>query len=196
MIKNEQWMKIPGLIGYEANTEGQIRCWWSKTLEKVEIDIDGKKRIWKKPVLIQEPYIVRKYPSKKASSVVIRVWYHGRKTFRSVGALVCETFVRPREIVVHIDGNKYNNRPSNLRWGSRAEAQQIAIARGCSGRIKLDAMKAAEIRRRAAAGERTIDLAKEFGVTPAAVSRIKKGEIWKQPVLTSEKEKRNVQNNQ
>ncbi|MCP4994032.1 MAG: HNH endonuclease, partial [Gammaproteobacteria bacterium] len=58
----------------------------------------------------------------------------GKKITFKVHYLVCVTFngVRPTgaECVRHLDGNKLNNRNSNLRWGTSKENAQDTILHG------------------------------------------------------------------
>lgn len=47
-----------------------------------------------------------------------------------------------------------------------------------NGRAKLTAVQVARIRERIAEGERPIDLAREYGVTPGMIGHIKHGRSW------------------
>jgi DNA-directed RNA polymerase specialized sigma24 family protein len=60
----------------------------------------------------------------------------------------------------------------------RRAVGRLADAGRRDGRAKLTPAKALEIRRRALAGERTTDLAREFGVSRKAVYKVAKGMCW------------------
>jgi hypothetical protein len=110
-----------------------------------------------------------------------------RKTFR-VHRLVAEAFLGPAPfdgaMVAHNDGNKTNNRISNLRWASALENQADSIRHGTrpkGSEVKLSKLTESaipEIRKRAEAGERYASIAKDYGVSVSTISLIKKGRIW------------------
>jgi len=57
----------------------------------------------------------------------------GRRQLRSVHSLVAEAFIGPRPSgldVRHLDGDRYNPRASNLRFGTRSENMQDSVAHG------------------------------------------------------------------
>ncbi|KKN74378.1 hypothetical protein LCGC14_0391790 [marine sediment metagenome] len=75
---------------------------------------------------------------------------------------------------------------AHLRLGTAAENSADMVAKGRagerrgerSGKAKLTAGQVAEIRRRRDEGERLIDIAPDFGVHPAHLSRITRGLRW------------------
>lgn len=78
--------------------------------------------------------------------------------------------------VMHLDGDRTNNRVENLRYGARAEnLHQTYDYGGTSGRGKLTKTEAIEVIRRLEQGEHPIPLAKEFGLNSAAMYHIKNG---------------------
>ncbi len=90
----------------------------------------------------------------------------------------------PAHEVAHNDGNKGNNRASNLRWATRSDNHMDKVAHGTMLRgekhsmAKLTEEKVLEIRRRVSAGERQKDLAAETGMSKMAISRAVRGENW------------------
>lgn len=126
----------------------------------------------------------------RADSGHLRVglWQHGVRRGEWVHRLVALAFhgAPPTEHheVRHRNGDPADNRPANLAWGTRAENIADRVPHGVAavgerhGMAKLTAAQAAEIRRRAAAGESQRAIARDFNVTPATVSMIRRGRIW------------------
>lgn len=127
----------------------------------------------------------------------------GRAIGRAVHGLVLEAFYGPKPSPLHearhLDGNRRNNRPDNLAWGTHREniddrAQHGTTARGerhgsrtkpervprgeAAGRAILTAAQVVEIRRRLDAGERRADVARNLGVNWNVVDRIARGVTW------------------
>lgn len=102
-----EWRPVVGFEGrYEVSDDGQVRslCW-----ERVRI---------LKPGLSSNKYF----------TVTI-----GRGNTRTVHSLVAEAFLGPRPEgmeVLHIDGSRDNNHVSNLRYGTRSQNIQDAVALG------------------------------------------------------------------
>lgn len=101
--------------------------------------------------------------------------------------LVLETFVGPCPAGMecrHLNGDRIDNRVENLAWGTRQQNAYDRIAHGTQVRgmthhkSKLTDSDVAEIRRRIAAGERGVDVARAFSITPAEVSKIKLRQVW------------------
>ena len=182
MDQSEVWKPVAGLPGYDVSSLGRVRTWWSKTKHEVVRNRRNGERVVEKRLLkMDEPRMVRRNRPRFGPSWIVKVWFRGRRTTRSLDILVCDTFVRQREIPIHIDGDWGNNRASNLRWGSRSES--VAMRPPKPHSCKLTREKAEEIRRRIANGETQKSLAKEFGVTGCAISKIKNGQLWKEPDL-------------
>ena len=87
--------------------------------------------------------------------------------------------------VDHLNGNRSDNRPANLRWTDPKgnAATRVALgrhARGeASGRAKLTDDQVREIRSRAAAGETQTSLGREFGVVQTVISDVVTRKTWK-----------------
>jgi hypothetical protein len=78
--------------------------------------------------------------------------------------------------VRHLDGNPANNVLENLAYGTRTQNHQDRKwHRTARGYHKLFGHEASEIKARLAAGERNVDLAREFGIHQTTVSHIKRG---------------------
>lgn len=90
------------------------------------------------------------------------------------------------EVVNHKDGNKRNNRASNLEWCSYAEnndhARDTGLASNFGSRhyaAKLTADDVLKIRARAAQGEMHRIIALDFSVNRESIGRIARGQAWR-----------------
>lgn len=119
--------------------------------------------------------------------LVVGLWRGNKGWVPCVHALVAAAFIGPRPEglhVNHIDGNKTNNRAENLEYVTLAQNTRHAAALGLLRRddtalnVKLNDAKVREIRERLGAGERGVDLAREFGVRPPIISQIKSRARW------------------
>ena len=83
------------------------------------------------------------------------------------------------QVVRHACDNRRCCNPAHLELGTQAQNIQDMHRRGGTKRMKVNYETATVIRERALAGERGIDLAAEYGVTPSTISVIKLGKQWK-----------------
>lgn len=120
----------------------------------------------------------------------IRLSLEGKSRFRSVHLLVFDTFIGQRTKgmhVDHIDGVRTNNDVSNLREVTPEEnnKNRVHLTRGENvNTAKLTPEQVMDIRRRKSKGERTLDLANEYGIAVSSLRRIVNGQNWKHlPVL-------------
>lgn len=124
-----------------------------------------------------------KYPS-------VFIMSNGKRTNALIHRVVAQCFLpRPAKnqiFVIHKDRDNTNNRPSNLKWVTKAEHLQHAMSgdgwrKSYSKRsqYKLTEDDVREIRKKIKAGKTTLKIiAKQFGVTDMQISRIKSGENW------------------
>jgi DNA-binding transcriptional regulator YiaG len=117
---------------------------------------------------------------------MVHLYENGVREGRTVHRVVAEAFIGPRPEgleVRHLDGNKTNNRASNLVYSTHKEneadkARHGTLRRGeANAAAKLTAADVREIRRRK--GERQEDLAAEYGCTFSNISAIQRGKSWR-----------------
>lgn len=83
----------------------------------------------------------------------------------------------------HLDGDKTNNRPSNLAWGSSAENKADQIAHGTIADFRGERhpqakLTEADVRAIRADSRRQTDIAHDYGIDRSMVSQIKLGKCW------------------
>jgi hypothetical protein len=160
---DELWQVHPVFLDYEVSTLGRVRRATAKKGTRI-----GRMKV---PSLGTTGYLTVNVDRKP----------------RKVHVLVLETFVgfRPhKHDGLHIDGNKTNNRLSNLRWGTRKENMADARAHGTlrqgeqHGRSKLTEVQVLCIRAMAASGTLLKDIAPLYGVSRGHISEIVARKTW------------------
>ena len=156
----EEWKPIQSLLSrYEASSLGRIRSVKSGQIRKPQ-------------------------PNKKTHYHYMVFYLDGVFVGRQVHRLVLEAFRggrTPETITRHLNGDLNDNRLENLAWGTLSENFMDALSHGTAtvgeknGMAKLTQDQADEIRQRQATGELGKNLAEEFGISQATVSRIKHG---------------------
>lgn len=164
-----EWREIPGYPDYRVNNLGVVES-------RLASSRHSNKAEWH-PLSIQ--------PTKYPSVVLCRNGIH--KT-RTVHTLVLEAFIGPKPKgmeACHCNGNRADNRLSNLRWDTPAANNQDKIAHGTVGigerntMSKLTEEKVKHIHYLLASGDISqAEIARRMGVTPMTISRIKHGETW------------------
>jgi hypothetical protein len=152
---------IPGFPGYYADTFGDV---WSirrgRLREMTQHDAaDGYRK-----VMLQDS--------------------RGRWRHKMVCRLVCAAFHgrAPKErVACHCNGNRTDNRPGNLRWGTRAENEADKKRHGTdprghrNGRAKLSPRDVRRIRKSQLTA---LVMAERLAVHPETIRRIRRRELW------------------
>lgn len=173
---SEQWLDIEGWPGYEVSDFGRVRSWKQR----------GKiRRTWvidrAVPPRILRHDIRNGYPS------VLLVSTENGRAWKSVHRLVLGAFIGQMPSTVHAahgDGDKTNNRLTNLRWASPAENNADKANHGTrqngekAGTAKLTWEAVAEIRSRRASGEGLVAVARRFGVCVNTITSITSFKTW------------------
>lgn len=158
----EEWR--PCLEGvYEASCEGRIRRVVSAPGARV-----GR--------------ILRSRPNLHGYEIVT-VSIDGAVRTVQVHVAVAAAFLGPRPAgmdVNHRNGNKRDNRLVNLEYVTRSENHKHAFRSGLRPAVgrKLTDSEVRKIRRRHAAGEKMVNLAKVYGVSPSLVSMVVSRQRW------------------
>lgn len=169
---DEEWRPVVGWEGlYEVSSHGRVsRC--------------GAARGVRPPTRPDGRRILKASPANHGYRQV-NLSRDGHRVNLPVHWLVAEAFLGPRtETVDHIDGDRLNNRVTNLRYLSRADNASAAWDRlgRDQGRLaaatKLTPADVLAIRRRVAAGEKQKDVARAFGISTSHCCRVVKQRAW------------------
>ena len=156
MTEKEIWKDVDGFPGYKVSSFGNARCY-----RNFSGNITNKYRTLK-PILNKDDYFyVDLYTIER------------KQVHKRIHRLVADTFlgVNPNLVVNHIDGNKHNNKLSNLEWVTSEENSRLAAKIGL---YKTRPVKIVET------GE-TFDsirkCAKELNVHPSNINQAISGKI-------------------
>lgn len=168
MASEERWVDIPGYPGYQASDQGRIR-----TTDRMITGRDGRVELHHgrvlKPQRLKNGYY----------EVYISLGAAVKKKHRTVHSLVAQTFLGEKPVghdVMHLNGDRSDNRVENLKYGSRSENLRSTYdygGRQANGKLSLEDVDV--IRHRLSRGESPILIAQDFGVDSAAVYHIRNG---------------------
>lgn len=169
-LPGERWAVVPGYEGlYQASTLGRVKStiYWRGFSER----------------------ILTPYPDGNSGYLAVRLCRDGNQAKWTVHQLILFVFAGPcppGQEVRHGPNGKFDNRLSELCYGTRAENQRPDRIRDDtdlhgerSGTAKLTDEIVIECRRRYAAGESQFALALEVGVSPTAMGHAVTGKTWK-----------------
>lgn len=124
----------------------------------------------------------------KDGYMIIRVRCNGHRRSLKVHRLICCAFHGPCAIGMvsrHLDGNRSNNLPNNLRWGTSQDNSDDKKIHGtmCTkekhGRARFTQTDIDSIRSRYANGETQQSIANDFATTQNRISEIVTRKTWK-----------------
>jgi len=154
----EVWKTIPGFEKYEVSNRGRVRSFWNK---------DGKRA---------RPYMMTL--SNKDGYHQTSLRKNGKTHTFGVHVLVLLAFVGPRPNgmeCIHLDNNRANNNPHNLKWGTRSENQQMRVnsnPESYRNRRYLSKDEIAEIKIKCSYNNITqVEVAAQYGVSETTVSK-------------------------
>lgn len=179
-MSEEVWKSVLGFVGrYEVSDKGRIRS-VSRLAPMPRNGSGATKRVRGKVLA-----------TKAGKDGYVRLSLKddtGKAKLRYLHRLVLESFVGPCPSDMegcHDNGNRSDNRLVNLRWDTRLANNEDKIKHGTvargennKGGGKLTQSQAFEIRTRLSLGESGVALAKEFAVSNALISKIKRKELW------------------
>lgn len=175
---SEVWKDIPGFEDfYQVSNIGRVR-----SVDRVVTFSDGRVRKYKGNVL--------KLCIGNGGYEQVRLCNGGRCNTKSVHRLVLETFKPHVNMdnldVNHMDGNKLNNHLTNLEWLTRRDNILHAYDMGLidnegerGPHTTLSKVDVLEILQRLDAGELQKDIALDYSVGRACISRINIGLRWR-----------------
>ena len=128
-MENEIWKPIPSIPGACASSLGRV---WMPSKKNVLMPTGGTRDYISRPITGS---MEKTASSRNEKKRFIYRW--SGKTYK-VHRLVCEAFHGPqppdKPIVMHLDEDPTNNRPENLKWGTRKENQNFPKAKAAWAR--------------------------------------------------------------
>ena len=166
VVEGETFAHIPQHPGYAACSDGSIYSKQSGTWKRLSPALD------------------------KYGYATVGPCVDGRQHTRTVHRLVASAFHGPCPPGMqcrHLDGNKANNRPGNLAWGTLSDNARDKLLHGTTYRptgskhhhAKLNESDVADIKAMIASGRMLKEIAAKFSLTRSTVGYIKAGKTWR-----------------
>lgn len=162
-----KWAEVAGSEGrYEVSNDGLVRSrnYKGRGLTKI-LSLQPKRR----------------------GHLMVGLLLLGRRRWRYVHQLVLEAFVGsrpfPAAVARHLNGDPSDNRVENLAWGTKSQNAMDAVAHGthCCNRGERNGqalLTEAQALQALKSDQSPRELAKRFGVSPAAIYAIRSGQTW------------------
>jgi NUMOD4 motif-containing protein len=166
----ERWLPVVGFEDwYEVSDLGRVRSYHPPYGAR------GRRR---------KPYMLTPTAKGTGKYLMVTLRQGDRVECVYVHTLVLTAFVGdrpPKNEARHGPNGRYDNSRANLCWGTMQENHQDRVRDGgeAKPRAKLSSADVLECRRRYAAGEKQVDLAREFGVSSSGLCQAIKGTTWK-----------------
>ena len=109
---------------------------------------------------------------------VVSISSGGTQKTHTVHVLICSAFHGPKPagfVCRHKDDDSFNNRPSNLHWGTIAENNRERVRSGRMSGSKIFDWQAAEIRAYRHAGVSMKALATAYGLSVSGIKHVVRG---------------------
>lgn len=166
-MPEEEWRVVPGASRYEVSSLGRVRSWTGKS-----------PRVLRQHITRQGYRSVQYSDDKRITHTV------------NVHRLVLLAFVGPpprsKPLACHNNGDKLDNRLSNMRWDNARSNQADAIAHGTSVAgsrnvsAKITEAQALAIRAAPHTGRGHVNrLAREHGVSRYLISKLLNRKTWR-----------------
>ncbi len=128
----------------------------------------------------------------KCGYEIVCLYFNGKKKWFSVHRLIALVHIENGNpikfnVVNHKDGNKRNNKVSNLEWTTASRNKKHSFEIGTSKATKsenanfavLTVNKVKQIKHLLENNESCASIGRKFGVTTSNICRIKKGKTWR-----------------
>lgn len=177
---NPDWYEVPSLPGFRVSTTGRVqtrRIGGRASGNRGEVPRLGEE--WREMKVQSLPNGYR--------YVHVRDVVAGRRRIIYVHAMVAECFIgpRPNELdVCHENNDRGDNRPGNLRYGTRLENMADQLAHGtrirgsAHGNSKLTERRVRAILNMIARGTKDREIANRIGISRPTVTMIRNGKLW------------------
>jgi NUMOD4 motif/HNH endonuclease len=176
-LPDEIWKPVIGFEGfYEISNRGRVKSLarkvWIKSRWGQHQQISVRER-----VLAATP--------DKEGYLCVMFAKDGKRWCKKIHRLVLETFIGqspPGMQCRHLDGNRLNNAPNNLCWGTSKEDAADRIKHGVhprGDRLRTAKLSNSKVRIILRSKLPSRQLAAKFGVFYTVIDKVKRREIWK-----------------
>lgn len=183
---SEVWRKIPGHYGIQASSSGRLRSFLVRNGAR---DKNGLPKLLKEPYILYQSRDSDEYRKVYISSrcIIGRLGRHKLTNFKvhRMVLLAFRGYPEPGQLTRHKNGNRKDNRISNLKWGTPIQNSRDMIRHQTKmfgenhPRAKLSLARATAIIRSMEHGDRPVTVARRFGITKELAYAMYYGRIWK-----------------